>query len=117
MLALTSHSENFGIAVLEALAAGTPVLVTPGVALAPMIQEHRLGYVTELNPEAITQTLSHFLEHLDEGLAAGQRARRFILAHYTWEHIAAHLVAVYQAILDNQPVPTFLPAERPLEPA
>lgn len=104
LLALTSHSENFGIAVLEALAAGTPVLVTPGVALAPMIQEHRLGYVTELNPEAITQTLSHFLEHLDEGLAAGQRARHFIRDHYTWDKIAAQLVQMYQAIVNKDKV-------------
>src|SRR5579883_1414128 len=53
LFALTSHSENFAVVVLEALAAGIPVLVTPGVALASVIQQNQLGYVAELDVSAI----------------------------------------------------------------
>ncbi|NEQ86938.1 MAG: glycosyltransferase, partial [Moorea sp. SIO2I5] len=43
------NAESFGISVLEALAVGLPVLVTPGVALAYVVEKHQLGYVTELD--------------------------------------------------------------------
>ncbi|MCB0192828.1 MAG: glycosyltransferase [Anaerolineae bacterium] len=113
LLALTSHSENFGVAVLEALAAGIPVLVTPGVALAPIIQQHVLGYVTELRPQSIERTLSHVLNHPNEGQAIGQAARQFILENYTWDNIAGKLATVYQSLLDKKATSILYPPERP----
>ncbi|MCB0207756.1 MAG: glycosyltransferase [Anaerolineae bacterium] len=113
LLALTSHSENFGIAILEALAAGTPVIVTPGVALAPVIQQNTLGYVTELKQQAIVQTLSHVLNHPHERLAIGQKARQFILENYTWDNIAGKLTTLYQTLLDKNATSIFYPPERP----
>src|SRR5690606_27132592 len=53
LVALTSHSENFGVVVLEALAVGTPALVTLSVPLASMIAESKFGYVCELNTSMI----------------------------------------------------------------
>ena len=44
LFALTSYSENFGIAVAEALV-NTPALVTDGVALAEFVTEHQAGRV------------------------------------------------------------------------
>jgi glycosyltransferase involved in cell wall biosynthesis len=102
IFALTSYSENFGIAVLEALAAGISPLVTPGVALASVLKQERIGYVTDLNIDAITSSIEYCLNNLPELRQKGDRAREFILENYTWDKIAAKMVKVYQAILNDQ---------------
>lgn len=99
LFALTSHSENFGVAVLEALAAGLPVLVTPGVALASVVQQHQVGYVTDLNVSAIASALDRYLSHPQEGKDMGDRARQLVQKKYTWNCIAENSIEIYMKIL------------------
>ncbi|MBW4636957.1 MAG: glycosyltransferase [Gloeocapsa sp. UFS-A4-WI-NPMV-4B04] len=101
LFVLTSHSENFAVAVLEALAVGLPVLVTPGVALAAVVQQHKLGYVTDLNVLAITNTLEHYLNHPQAAKEMGERARKLVCEKYTWKQIASQMQQVYLDILNN----------------
>jgi glycosyltransferase involved in cell wall biosynthesis len=105
LFALTSHSENFGIAVLESLVVGTPVLVTPGVGLASVVREQELGYVPDLDLDAIVATLDGFFMHPDRAKVMGTRAHHYISAHYNWDKIATDLVRVYSSIVDRQPLP------------
>jgi glycosyltransferase involved in cell wall biosynthesis len=104
LFALTSHSENFGIAVLEALVVGTPVLLTPGVGLATMVRDNDLGYMTDLNIDAITAALDRYLADPDRAKLMGERARQFTLANYTWDKIATDLVRFYRSIVDRLPI-------------
>ena len=99
LFALTSHSENFAVVVLEALAAGLPVLVTPGVALSMVVQQHQLGYVPELETGAIAAALQHYLDHRDEARDISQRAQQLMRQHYSWDSIATQLIDIYHSIL------------------
>jgi glycosyltransferase involved in cell wall biosynthesis len=101
LFVLTSHAENFGLAVLEALAVGVPVLVTPGVALAAVVQEHQLGYVPELDVLAIAQAIEEYLTHPQAAKDMGDRARQIIREQYTWDKVAAKMVEIYQDIIFN----------------
>ena len=74
LYALTSHSENFGIAVLEALASGTPALVTTGVALSDLVEEQNLGWVVDLEIGAIVSSIQEFLDDPDMAKQKGDRA-------------------------------------------
>ena len=96
---LTSHSENFGIAVLEALASGTPALVTTGVALSDLVKEQNLGWVVELEIEAIVSSIQEFLDNPDMAKQKGDRAAQYVAEHYTWEKIALNLKSIYENIL------------------
>jgi glycosyltransferase involved in cell wall biosynthesis len=102
LFALTSHSENFGVVVLEAWAARVPVLLTPGVALASIAQEHQLGYVSALDTNAIVHALDHYLKYPQEGRTMGNHAYNFTLKNYAWEKVAAQISDVYRSVLDHK---------------
>ena len=79
---LTSHSENFAVSVLESLAVGVPVLVTPGVALASIVQENQLGYVPDMDVLAISNALEDYLNNTHIAKKMGVSAREFVLEKY-----------------------------------
>jgi glycosyltransferase involved in cell wall biosynthesis len=108
---LTSHSENFGIAVLEAMAAGLPVVVTPGVALSAVVQEHQVGFVTPLDPAAIAATIETCLSNPKMLQERGNRARLLVEQHYSWRENALSLLKLYQAIANQEPFFTGLLSE------
>ncbi len=107
IFALTSHSENFGVAVLEALAAGLPVLVTPGVALASVVEQHKLGDVSEVDVKQIASALQNLLGAPETTKAMGDRARELIFQKYTWNQIATQIKAVYTTIINQDSFTSF----------
>jgi len=99
LYALTSHSENFGIAVLEALASGIPALVTTGVALSDLVKEQDLGWVVDLEIEAIASSIQEFFDNPNIAKQKGDRAAQYVEANYSWEKIALNLKSIYENIL------------------
>jgi glycosyltransferase involved in cell wall biosynthesis len=109
LFTLTSYSENFGIAVLEAMAAGLPVIVTPGVALAATVAKHQLGAVPDLDVAAIAVAIAAYLTQPEYGQATGDRAGQFATEHYAWPQIAVQLKQIYRShIGSNSLLPTNL---------
>jgi len=102
LYALTSHSENFGLSVLEALASGTPALVTTGVALSDLVKKQNFGWVVDLEIEAIANSIQEFLDAPDMARQKGDRARQFILENYTWDKIVLKMISIYKEIIDQQ---------------
>jgi glycosyltransferase involved in cell wall biosynthesis len=95
--ALSSHTENFGIAVVEALAAGVPTLVSPAVNLSGEIERAGAGVVAETRPEAFGGALTYLLEDEDRRRGYGERGRQFARS-YDWEALAPRIVQMYAAL-------------------
>jgi glycosyltransferase involved in cell wall biosynthesis len=72
VLVLPSHHENFGIAVLEALDAGVPVVVSPEVQLADFVSRHDVGKVVQ---STSVDLASAIVDTLNDG-TLGARTRR-----------------------------------------
>jgi glycosyltransferase involved in cell wall biosynthesis len=99
LYALTSHSENFGISVLESLASRTPTLVTTGVALSDLVKEQNFGWVVDLEIEEITASIQEFLDNPAMAKEKGDRAAHYVAENYAWEKIALNLKSIYENIL------------------
>lgn len=57
LFVLPSHHENFGIAVIEALVASLPVVISPRVQLAAFVEENGLGIISETTPAALAAAI------------------------------------------------------------
>jgi glycosyltransferase involved in cell wall biosynthesis len=99
LFVLSSHSENFGLAILEALSAGLPVLTSPGVALSSIVQQEELGWVTPLNSESLNQAFQQFFANPQAARSMGERAHQIVQQHYSWSAIAAQLCDRYREAL------------------
>ena len=93
---LPSASENFGIAAAEALAAGTPVILSPGVAVAEAVQRAGAGLVVEATLEPLAAALKRALE--PPATAMVSAARNVAANVYGWGAIATELDTCYQGI-------------------
>ena len=96
-LALPSYSENFGNVVLEALAAGCPVIVTPEVGLAEDVKDAGAGCVVNREPAGLGSAINRILS--DDSLRSrmGEAGKR-LSEKFTWEVIAKKMDDKYQAI-------------------
>ena len=61
VLVLPSHHENFGVVVLEAIAAGIPVVVSPKVQIADFVHDNDFGIVTESSPPELASAINFAL--------------------------------------------------------
>lgn len=96
---LPSLQENFGVAVVEAMAAGCPVIVSPQVALAEEIERNGAGLVVAPQAEELRDAIQRLLGDDARRRTMGQEGRRLVLERYTSQHAARALLEVYENIL------------------
>lgn len=96
LFVLPSHSENFGIAVLEAIACGLPVVISDQVALQDEVKKHQLGRVVPLEVKSLTEAISGLLASPAERAAISARATATATEHFSWQAAARRLISAYR---------------------
>ncbi|MCS6813920.1 MAG: glycosyltransferase, partial [Cyanobacteria bacterium] len=96
---LPSFSENFGIAVAEALQAGLPVVITPDVQIAPEIAKAGAGLVVEGTAEAVAAALEQLLASPDWRCLLGRQGKILAADRYSWKAVAHEQQTIYELIL------------------
>lgn len=102
---LPSYSENFGVAIAEAMAAGLPVIVTPGVQIAPDIANANAGLVIEGDIEPLKDAIAQLLTSPELRHQLGENGKRLASDRYSWSAIAQNLTTAYAAIIAGKPLP------------
>lgn len=98
LLVLPSRSENFGNVVLEAMAAGCPVAVTPEVGLAGTVRETGAGIVVPGEPAQLGGALRDLLADPARREEMGHRGRA-AAERFGWAEVAREMEEMYRGIL------------------
>jgi glycosyltransferase involved in cell wall biosynthesis len=105
---LPTYSENFGLAVPEALAHGAPALTTRGAPWAELL-ETGSGWWIDVGYEPLLQALEEVLATPSETLhAMGLRGRQFVLERYGWQSVALRHHRLYRYLVGQGPRPDYL---------
>jgi glycosyltransferase involved in cell wall biosynthesis len=101
---LPSASENFGVAIVEAMHAGLPVVVTQGAGLASLVERARAGLVTDESIDGLRAALARLLadEHLRR--AMGQEGRQVVVRELSLDVFGARMETFYQSVLAGTPI-------------
>lgn len=93
---LPSEHENFGIAAVEALDAGLPVVISPEVDVAPAVEKYRAGRVVERSAESLAEAVLGILADPEEARAMAERARRLVRERFAPDVVGPDVLALYR---------------------
>ena len=92
-LVMPSHTENFGIVAVEAMAQGTPVIASKNTPWE-IIEKRKAGFWSENNPMDLKKSIEHLL---DVKMGEYEKNAHSLAKEYDWRHIAKQ----YQQVLEE----------------
>ena len=96
---LPTHSENFGLAIAEALASGTPVITTVGTPWSDLNSSHSGAWI-EIGTQPLVETLRRFLAYSETELELmGRNGRHLIESRYSAKIMAEEMMEGYKTVL------------------
>lgn len=96
---LPSYSENFGIAIAEAMSWGLPVLTTTGTPWS-VVANDNLGWYVNAEINTVTHALYELLQSPQSSLnEKGSRARSYVSDHFSWDIVSNKMINIYQSLI------------------
>jgi len=97
--------ESFGVSILEAMAAGVPIVATRVGAVPELISDGNTGLVVATNdPSAIADAVIRLFKDAELRNAIACAAREATWKKFSWETICSVLMEVYHQALDSEAV-------------
>ena len=99
IVVVPSRNEPFGIVVLEAWAAGKPVVATLAGGPREFIWHDVNGFLVTADPSGLAHGIGSLLADHDHCRALGANGRRAVEDKFNWDNIAAYTEGVYHVAL------------------
>ena len=96
MFAFPSRFEGLCLAVIEAQAAGVPVVATPVGGIRETVVEGETGWLVPVgDPQALAERISWCLDHPEEARRVADEARARVAEQFDVERMVAQTLALY----------------------
>ncbi|MBD3729057.1 MAG: glycosyltransferase [Sphingomonadales bacterium] len=96
-MVLTSHQENFGVVVAEAVGCGRPVVISDQVNIHDEVAAARAGLVCRDEANSARDALARFSTlSAGERAAMGERGRTLFAEKFTMDSTARRLLAIFE---------------------
>ena len=96
--------EPFGQVVMEGMVAAKPVVATRGGGVVEIVKEDETGLLVPMGDAgAMAEAILWLLQHPERALEMGRRGQQRVREHFTIEHTAHKVQALYQFIEHNRP--------------
>lgn len=100
VFALASRSEGFGQVIVEAMAAGKPVVTSRISPLTEIVVDGQTGLLAEPeNPEAFAAAISWLLTHSEEARRMGREGQERVRSNFDAERMAAETLRLYRTLV------------------
>lgn len=100
IVALTSHNEGTPVSLIEAQAAGKPVVSTNVGGVADVVLHNQTGIITPPNDaDAFASALLQLTENAEKRIEFGIAGTHFVSSRYSYQRLVNDMSAYYQGLL------------------
>jgi glycosyltransferase involved in cell wall biosynthesis len=96
---LPSYTENFGIAVVEAMVCGLPVIISDQVNIWREVVTGGAGRACPCDPDCFAKTILELLDHQDMMTEMGENGKELVKRSFNWKMITKSLEQEYMKII------------------
>jgi glycosyltransferase involved in cell wall biosynthesis len=95
---LPSYSENFGMAVVEAMYFGLPVVITKNVGISPSVEKAGVGIVIDKDEKQLAEAILKILNNPQLGKEMGEKGKKLVETEFSAGKVAERWIEEYSEL-------------------
>ncbi|HKI78387.1 MAG TPA: glycosyltransferase family 4 protein, partial [Ignavibacteriaceae bacterium] len=99
LFVLPSYSENFGMSVIEAMAWGTPILISNKVGIFREIENANAGVIVTTNADNVKNGILKLLNDDKYANQISENGKKLVKEKYNIEKVADQMIQQYTSII------------------